>query len=172
MLNDINIPHPCEQNHNPIVACPASKFFRFMITSQGVKVNLDKIQVIVTIEAPSALHAIHTLNRHLAPMNIFFAYGAKKVLPFFKLRRGVSSVKNSTQSGSSGDNHCQNMPSTQQELFGITSATSKPTTWERPHPLLSSQHISKELDIDKGRSRKLHDNRVHGTETKKQNNKS
>ncbi|GJU74210.1 reverse transcriptase domain-containing protein [Tanacetum coccineum] len=59
-------------------------FLGYKVNSKGLKVCLDKVDVVLSLPSPKCLKDVHKLNGKLASLNRFLAKLAEKSLPFFK----------------------------------------------------------------------------------------
>ncbi|GKE32206.1 hypothetical protein Tco_1451528 [Tanacetum coccineum] len=59
-------------------------FLGYKVNSKGLKVYLDKADVVLSLPSPKCLKDVQKLNRKLASLNRFLAKSAEKSLPFFK----------------------------------------------------------------------------------------
>ena len=60
------------------------KFFRFMVSQRGIKVNPDKIQAIMELAQPKTIKEVQNLNGKVAALNRFVSRATNKCLPFFR----------------------------------------------------------------------------------------
>jgi len=61
----------------------ASKFLGYMITSQGIEVNLDQIEAVERLKPPSNPKEVQVLIRLLAALNRFISKFADRCCPFY-----------------------------------------------------------------------------------------
>ena len=65
------------------------KFLGFMVSQRGIEVNLDKIQVMLSMEQPKNLKEVQSLTRRVVAFNRFVLKATNKCLSFFKVLRKV-----------------------------------------------------------------------------------
>ncbi|XP_022850056.1 uncharacterized protein LOC111372112 [Olea europaea var. sylvestris] len=65
----------------------SGKFLGFMITHRGIEANPDKIQALISMEAPKCKRDIQKLTGRIAALNRFVSLAADRCPPFFKLLR-------------------------------------------------------------------------------------
>ncbi|XP_022857110.1 uncharacterized protein LOC111378175 [Olea europaea var. sylvestris] len=66
----------------------SGKFLGFMITNRGIEANPDKIQALISMEAPKSKKDIKKLTGRIAALNRFVSRAADRCFPFFKVLRG------------------------------------------------------------------------------------
>ncbi|GJX58845.1 reverse transcriptase domain-containing protein [Tanacetum coccineum] len=59
-------------------------FLGYKVSSKGLKVCPDKVDIVLTLPSPKCLKDVQKLNGKLASLNRFLAKSAEKSLPFFK----------------------------------------------------------------------------------------
>nr|GEU93325.1 reverse transcriptase domain-containing protein [Tanacetum cinerariifolium] len=59
-------------------------FLGYKMNDDGLKVCLDKVEVVLSLPSPKCLKDVQKLNGKLASLNRFLSKSAKKSLPFFK----------------------------------------------------------------------------------------
>ncbi|GKC64657.1 reverse transcriptase domain-containing protein [Tanacetum coccineum] len=59
-------------------------FLGYKVSTTGLKVCPDKVDVVLSLPSPKCLKDVQRLNRKLASLNRFLAKSAEKSLPFFK----------------------------------------------------------------------------------------
>ncbi|GJU03125.1 reverse transcriptase domain-containing protein [Tanacetum coccineum] len=59
-------------------------FLGYKVSTRGLKVCPDKVDVVISLPSPKCLKDVQRLNGKLASLNQFLAKSAKKSLPFFK----------------------------------------------------------------------------------------
>ncbi|GJT60159.1 reverse transcriptase domain-containing protein [Tanacetum coccineum] len=59
-------------------------FLRYKVSTRGLKVCPDKVDVVLSLPSPKCLKDVQRLNGKLASLNWFLAKSAEKSLPFFK----------------------------------------------------------------------------------------
>ena len=60
-----------------------------MVLQRGIEVNLDKIQVMLSMEQPKNLKEVQSLTRRVVAFNRFVLKATNKCLSFFKVLRKV-----------------------------------------------------------------------------------
>ena len=63
----------------------ARKFLGFMVSQRGIKVNPEKIRVIVELAPPKTVKEMQSLNGKIVARNRFISRVADKCLPFFRI---------------------------------------------------------------------------------------
>ena len=63
----------------------AGKFLGFMVSQRGIKVNPEKIRVIVELAPPKTVKEMQSLNGKIVARNRFISRVADKCLPFFRI---------------------------------------------------------------------------------------
>ena len=63
----------------------ARKFLGFMVSQRGIKINLEKIRVIVELAPPKTVEEVQSLNKKIVVLNRFVSRATDKCLPFFCL---------------------------------------------------------------------------------------
>ena len=63
----------------------AGKFLGFMVSQRGIKVNPEKIRVIVELAPPKIVKEMQSLNGKIVARNRFISRVADKCLPFFRI---------------------------------------------------------------------------------------
>ena len=63
----------------------AGKFLGYLITSRGIVVNPDQIDVVQRLKPPSNLKEVQILTRMLAALNRFISKFADRCYPFYQL---------------------------------------------------------------------------------------
>ncbi|MDD0148509.1 hypothetical protein PSY31_22750, partial [Shigella flexneri] len=71
----------------------SEKFLGFMITSQGIEANLEKVQALQDMKSPNTIQQVQRLNGRIATLNCFLSRSAVRSLPFFKVLRGAREFK-------------------------------------------------------------------------------
>ncbi|XP_022843425.1 uncharacterized protein LOC111366981 [Olea europaea var. sylvestris] len=71
----------------------SGKFLGFMITNRGIEANPDKIQALISMEAPKTKKKIQKLIGRVATLNRFISRAANRCFPFFKVLRGNQSFE-------------------------------------------------------------------------------
>ncbi|XP_022851304.1 uncharacterized protein LOC111373062 [Olea europaea var. sylvestris] len=71
----------------------SGKFLGFMITNRGIEANPDKIQALISMEAPKSERDIQKLTGRVAALNRFVSRATDKCFPFFKVLRGHNSFE-------------------------------------------------------------------------------
>ncbi|XP_022851528.1 uncharacterized protein LOC111373252 [Olea europaea var. sylvestris] len=71
----------------------SGKFLGFMITNRIIEANPDKIQALVSMEAPKSKKDIQKLTGRVVALNRFISRAADKCFPFFKVLRGHKSFE-------------------------------------------------------------------------------
>ena len=61
----------------------AGKFLGFMVSQRGIKVNLEKVWVIMELAPPKTVKDVQSLNGKIAALNKFVSRATDKCLPFF-----------------------------------------------------------------------------------------
>lgn len=69
----------------------SGKFLGFMITSQGIETNPEKIQAITAMNRPRTIRDFQRLNRRIIALSRFLSKSATKSLLFLKVLRGAIS---------------------------------------------------------------------------------
>ncbi|GJW41850.1 reverse transcriptase domain-containing protein [Tanacetum coccineum] len=59
-------------------------FLGYQVNTKGIKICLDKVDAVLSLQSPKCLKDVHKLNGKLARLNRFLAKSAEKSLPFFK----------------------------------------------------------------------------------------
>ena len=62
----------------------AGKFLGFMVSQRGIKVNLEKVRVIMELAPPKTVKDVQSLNGKIATLNKFVSRATDKCLPFFR----------------------------------------------------------------------------------------
>ena len=62
----------------------AGKFLGFMVSQRGIKVNLEKVLVIMELAPPKTVKDVQSLNGKIATLNKFVSRATDKCLPFFR----------------------------------------------------------------------------------------
>ena len=62
----------------------AGKFLGFMVSQRGIKVNLEKVRVIMELAPPKTVKDVQSLNGKIAALNKFVSRATDKCLPFFR----------------------------------------------------------------------------------------
>ena len=65
----------------------AGKFLGFMVSQRGIKVNPEKVRVIMELRSPRTVREVQSLNSKIAAMNRFIFKATDKCLPFFRTLR-------------------------------------------------------------------------------------
>ena len=65
----------------------AGKFLDFMVSQRGIKVNPEKVRVIMELRSPRTVREVQSLNSKIAAMNRFISKATDKCLPFFRTLR-------------------------------------------------------------------------------------
>ena len=65
----------------------AGKFLGFMVSQRGIKVNPEKVRVIMELRSPRTVREVQSLNSKIAAMNRFISKATDKCLPFFRTLR-------------------------------------------------------------------------------------
>ncbi|GJR78642.1 reverse transcriptase domain-containing protein [Tanacetum coccineum] len=60
-------------------------FLGYQVNTKGIKICLDKVDVVLSLQSPKCLKDVQKLNGKLASLNRFLAKSAEKSLPFFKM---------------------------------------------------------------------------------------
>lgn len=68
----------------------AGKFIGFMVTLWGIKLNSNKIKVVMQTPTPSNKNELQCLTGHLATLEHFIARFTDKIRPFFLTLRGAN----------------------------------------------------------------------------------
>lgn len=63
------------------------KFLRYMVTKEGIKPHLEKVQVVINMKAPRTIKDVQRLNDAIAALSRFIPRSANRCLYFFKLPR-------------------------------------------------------------------------------------
>ena len=63
------------------------KFLGYLITGQGIKVNLDQIEAVKRLKPPSNPKEVQVLTEMLAALNWFIFKFANRCRPFYQLLR-------------------------------------------------------------------------------------
>jgi hypothetical protein len=63
----------------------SGKFLGYMVSSRGIKANLEKIQAILEMQSPKTTKQLQQLTGRLAALNRFISRSTDKCLPFFKI---------------------------------------------------------------------------------------
>ena len=63
----------------------ARKFLGLMVSQKGIKINLEKIRVIVELAPPKTVEEVQSLNKKIVVLNRFVSRATDKCLPFFCL---------------------------------------------------------------------------------------
>ena len=56
----------------------------FMVSQRGIKVNLEKVRVIMELALPKTIKEVQSLNGKIAALNRFVSRAMDKCLPFFR----------------------------------------------------------------------------------------
>nr|GEV20961.1 reverse transcriptase domain-containing protein [Tanacetum cinerariifolium] len=67
-----------------LIPIPERTFLGYKVSSKGLKVCSDKVDVVLSIPSPECLKDVQKLNEKLASLNRFLAKSAEKSLPFFR----------------------------------------------------------------------------------------
>ncbi|GJV36969.1 reverse transcriptase domain-containing protein [Tanacetum coccineum] len=59
-------------------------FLGYQVNTKGIKICLDKVDAVLSLQSPKCLKYMQRLNGKLASLNRFLAKSAEKSLPFFK----------------------------------------------------------------------------------------
>ena len=65
----------------------AGKFLGFMVSQRGIKVNPEKVRVIMELRSPRTVREVQSLNSKITAMNRFISKATDKCLPFFRTLR-------------------------------------------------------------------------------------
>jgi len=65
----------------------SGKFLGFMVSSRGIEAHLEKIRVVLEMQAPCTPKQLQQLTRRIAALNRFISRSTDKCLPFFKILR-------------------------------------------------------------------------------------
>lgn len=60
------------------------KFLGHIITPEGIKIHPDKIQAIMTMQAPKTLHEVQSLNLKVVALGRYLSRSTEKSLPLFR----------------------------------------------------------------------------------------
>ena len=63
----------------------SGKFLGFMVSHRGIEANLNKIQVILSMEPLRNIKEVQSLTERVAALNRFVFKATDKCLPFFKV---------------------------------------------------------------------------------------
>ena len=63
----------------------SGKFLGFIVSHRGIEANLNKIQVILNMEAPRNIKEVQSLTGRVTALNRFISKATNKCLPFFKI---------------------------------------------------------------------------------------
>ncbi|GKF74099.1 reverse transcriptase domain-containing protein, partial [Tanacetum coccineum] len=69
-------------------------FLGHLITRQGIRADLSKVNAITDFEQPNTLKDIQSLNGKIAALNCFLSKGVERFLPFFKVLKSCTDKKN------------------------------------------------------------------------------
>jgi hypothetical protein len=69
------------------------KVLSCLVSTKGIKANLDKIKAILQMRTPQTKKEVQKLTCHIAALKKFIAKLAKRSLPFFIVLRGSTKVK-------------------------------------------------------------------------------
>jgi hypothetical protein len=64
------------------------KMLGYIISSEGIRANLDKTKAIMSMAKPVNKKEVQRLTGRIAALNRFFSRSAERSLPFFKVLRG------------------------------------------------------------------------------------
>lgn len=68
----------------------SGKFLGFMVNQWRIEANLDKIRIVLEMEASQTMKEVQWLTGRLAALNLFLSRATDKCLLFFKVLRKVS----------------------------------------------------------------------------------
>lgn len=71
----------------------SGKFLRYLISSNGIEVNPNKIRAIQDMDPPRSIRDVQKLTGKLAALNIFLSKSAQCDLPFFRALKKVDAFK-------------------------------------------------------------------------------
>jgi hypothetical protein len=66
---------------------PQGKLLEFIVSHRGIKENSEKINAIITMDAPKTIKDVQKLTGCMAALNQFISRLGERCLPFFKLLR-------------------------------------------------------------------------------------
>lgn len=71
----------------------AGQFLGYMITTEGIQANPEKVQAIINMASPRTLQEVQALNGKLAALGRFLAKSAERSFAFFKTLKGCLNKK-------------------------------------------------------------------------------
>ena len=68
-----------------VFGVPSGKLLRFIVSNRGIEANLEKINAIMAMDAPTTIKDVQKLTGYMAALNRFLSRLGEWGLPFFKL---------------------------------------------------------------------------------------
>jgi hypothetical protein len=68
-----------------VFGIPQGKLLNFIVSHRGMEANLEKITIIIDMDAPRTIKDVLKLTVYMAALNIFISRLGEQGLPFFKL---------------------------------------------------------------------------------------
>ena len=68
-----------------VFGVPSGKLLDFIVSNQGIEANPEKINSIMSMDAPTTIKDVQKLTGYMAALNRFLSRLGERGLPFFKL---------------------------------------------------------------------------------------